>query len=218
MNVNDLIISQVANVDGPAYALRVIAPVAGGLLGTDGSKLPIPITLGANLSLVAGVLSATGGGSGTVTSVALTMPAFLSVAGSPITAAGTLAVTLATQAANKVFAGPTSGGAVAPDFRLLVAGDIPDLSGVYQPLSAKLTAFAALANAAGWLHNDGSGVLAYSTPTKSDVGLGNVANVAQVTAVSGSAPIVSSGGTTPAISIPQSNGTVDGYLDRKSVV
>lgn len=34
-----------------------------------------------------------------------------------------------------------------------------------------------------------------------------------VTSVSGTSPIVSSGGTTPAISIPQANGTTDGYLD-----
>ena len=33
-----------------------------------------------------------------------------------------------------------------------------------------------------------------------------------VTAVTGTAPIVSSGGTTPAISIPQANSTTDGYL------
>jgi hypothetical protein len=39
------------------------------------------------------------------------------------------------------------------------------------------------------------------THTPSEVGLGNVANAAQVTAVTGTAPIVSSGGTTPAISI-----------------
>src|SRR6266404_8328305 len=35
-----------------------------------------------------------GGGSGTVTSVAMTAPSFLSVAGSPITTSGTLALTL----------------------------------------------------------------------------------------------------------------------------
>lgn len=35
-----------------------------------------------------------GGGSGTVTSVALTVPTFLSIAGSPITSSGTLAITL----------------------------------------------------------------------------------------------------------------------------
>ena len=54
------------------------------------------------------------GGSGSVTSVAMTVPSMLSVAGSPITTAGTLAVTLATQAANLIFGGPSAGGAAAP--------------------------------------------------------------------------------------------------------
>lgn len=86
-----------------------------------------------------------GGGTGTVTSVAATVPSILAVAGSPITTSGTLAFTLATQAANLAFAGPTSGGAATPTFRALVAADIPDLSGTYQPLDADLTAIAALA-------------------------------------------------------------------------
>ena len=63
------------------------------------------------------------GGTGTVTSVALTVPSILSVAGSPITTAGTLAVTLATQAANLIFAGPSSGGAATPTFRALALAD-----------------------------------------------------------------------------------------------
>lgn len=65
---------------------------------------------------------------GTVTSVALTMPSIFSVAGSPITSSGTLAVTLATETANTVFAGPTTGGAAIPTFRALVAADIPLIS------------------------------------------------------------------------------------------
>lgn len=68
------------------------------------------------------------GGSGTVTSVAMTVPSILSVSGSPITSAGTLAVTLANEAANIVLAGPTGGGAATPTFRSLVAADIPALS------------------------------------------------------------------------------------------
>lgn len=64
---------------------------------------------------------------GTVTSVGLTVPSFLSVSGSPITSSGTLAVSLANQPANTVHAGPTSGGAAAPTFRALVAADIPNL-------------------------------------------------------------------------------------------
>lgn len=56
-------------------------------------------------------------GTGTVTSVGLTMPAIFSVAGSPVTTSGTLAVTLGTQAAGTVFAGPTTGVAATPTFR-----------------------------------------------------------------------------------------------------
>lgn len=70
-----------------------------------------------------------------VTSVALSLPSFITVSGSPVTTTGTLTGALATQAANTVFAGPTSGGAVAPTFRALVAGDIPSLSGTYLPLA-----------------------------------------------------------------------------------
>jgi hypothetical protein len=68
-----------------------------------------------------------GGGSGSVTSAAMSVPAFLSVAGSPITTSGTFNVTLATQTANMVFVGPTSGGAATPTFRALVSDDIPSL-------------------------------------------------------------------------------------------
>lgn len=66
------------------------------------------------------------GGSGTVTSVGLSLPvAIFTVSGSPVTGSGTLSATLANQSANTVFAGPTSGGAAAPTFRALVAADIP---------------------------------------------------------------------------------------------
>lgn len=68
------------------------------------------------------------GGGGTVTSVALTAPAFLTVAGSPITGGGTLALTLASQTANTVFAAP-SGSAGAPTFRAMVFADISSLIG-----------------------------------------------------------------------------------------
>lgn len=129
------------------------------------------------------------------------------------------------QLARRVFAGPTSGGAAAPAFRLLAAADIPDLSEVYQSFSAELfeisqiednnvlifrvadgdwvgltigdgldvtdgvlsadggggssawgditgkpapvTALGALANASGFLKNNGSGTLTWDSPTGS---------------------------------------------------
>lgn len=72
---------------------------------------------------VAAVTSGTG--SGTVTSVAASVPAEFSIAGSPVTTIGTLAITKANQAANLVWAGPASGAAAQPAFRALVAADIP---------------------------------------------------------------------------------------------
>ncbi len=69
-----------------------------------------------------------GGGSGTVTSVDLTAPNIFNVAGVPITTSGTIALTLANQTANRVFAGPATGVPAAPTFRALVAADIPALS------------------------------------------------------------------------------------------
>lgn len=67
-------------------------------------------------------------GTGTVTSVAQTMPSVFTVSGSPVTTSGTLAVTFATgQTANQVLASPNgSTGAVA--LRALVGADIPQIN------------------------------------------------------------------------------------------
>ncbi len=65
-----------------------------------------------------------GGGAGTVTSVGLSLPAELTVAGSPVTVSGTLAATWASQSANQVFASP-NGAAGTPAFRALVPSDLP---------------------------------------------------------------------------------------------
>jgi hypothetical protein len=84
------------------------------------------------------VCSGVGTGNGTVTSVGLSAPAMFTVAGTPVTGTGTLALTLAAQTANTVFAGPTGGGAAAPTFRALVNADFP-LTGVAAGTYAKVT-------------------------------------------------------------------------------
>lgn len=66
--------------------------------------------------------------SGTVTSVDLSAPNIFTVSNNPVTSSGTLTLTLATQTANYVWAGPTTGSPAAPSFRALVAGDIPSLT------------------------------------------------------------------------------------------
>lgn len=70
------------------------------------------------------VATTIGAGVGTVTSVAMTVPTWLSVAGSPITTSGTLAVTAAGgQTANSFLAAP-SGSAGAASMRAIVALDL----------------------------------------------------------------------------------------------
>src|SRR6185369_11227735 len=100
-------------VDSNSGLLVSAAQRANMILGFDALGNPIMLT------------PSSGGGVGGVSSVGLAMPAEFTVAGSPVTSAGTLTVTKAAQAANLVFAGPSSGGTAAPTFRALVAADIP---------------------------------------------------------------------------------------------
>ncbi|KIP14094.1 hypothetical protein KY49_1548 [Burkholderia sp. MSHR3999] len=73
--------------------------------------------------------SATGGGTGTVTSVGLAMPSQFAVSNSPVTGSGTLTAVWNSQSAAQVLAGPASGAAAAPTFRALVGSDIPPFTG-----------------------------------------------------------------------------------------
>ena len=82
---------------------------------------------------VNGQLQGAGSGSGTVTSVGLTLPPFMNVSGTnPITTSGTFVFGLANVSAGAVFAGPASGADAEPAFRLLATTDFasPDASGV----------------------------------------------------------------------------------------
>lgn len=129
-------------LDSVTYAQLQPVSFSNRLLGrgsTAGTLDVEEISIGTGLSMSGTTLNNTG-----VTSVGLSAPSFLTVSGSPVTTSGTLTLALATQTANTVFAGPTTGIAAAPTFRALVAGDIPDLSSIYQPLDADLTAIAAL--------------------------------------------------------------------------
>lgn len=97
-----------------------IEAASGAIAYTSGTLWVKSLGTVTNLDTAAGAI-------GTVTSVAMTVPNFLSVAGSPITTAGTLAVTLATQVSNRVFAGPATGADATPTFRALEGDDIPSL-------------------------------------------------------------------------------------------
>lgn len=172
-----------------------------------------PVTIGTGLSFSGGTLTNTD--IGTVTSVALTAPAIFSVSGSPITSSGTLAISLATETANSVFSGPTTGSAATPTFRALVAADIPSLSSVYltpaaaaaayQPLNGNLTALAASSGTNDIFYRSGVNTwstvaigagISFSGGTLSSTSAGTVTSVALalpgIFNVSGS-PVIASG-------------------------
>lgn len=123
------------------------------------------------------VSSSSGGGSGTVTSVgfadASTVPIFV-ITGSPVVTSGTLTQTLSVQAANTVFAGPTSGPASQPAFRSLVAADIPSLAYANQQLS-NLSATAVntdIIPGSNNIRSLGSSSLSWATLFVNTIGLG----------------------------------------------
>jgi hypothetical protein len=103
--------------------------------------------------LVAADLPGGGSGTGTVTSVAISAPSYLTVSGSPITGAGTISLTsstipttyggtgVTTAVANTIFAGPSSGSPLAPSFRILATTDLPQI-----PLSTGVTGTLPIAN------------------------------------------------------------------------
>lgn len=96
----------------------------------DGTTLPVAsafvqTTWSAGTAVAFRTAIGAGTGTGSVVSVAMTVPSFLSVSGSPITDSGTFVVTLAAQSANFVFAGPSSGASASPSFRTMVSNDLP---------------------------------------------------------------------------------------------
>ena len=106
-----------------------------------------------------------GGGSGTVTSVGLSLPGIFSVSGSPVTSIGTLTGALATQSANTIWAGPASGTAASPSFRALAGADLPaPTSSTFGGVQSKA------AVTSNWLRSLGTdGVLTASQPAFSDI-------------------------------------------------
>lgn len=115
-------------------------------------------------------LSLGGGGTGSggsVYSVGLSLPSFMTVSGSPVTTSGILTGTLAAQAANTLLAGPSSGNAAAPAFRTLLAADLPgptgDVTGTYRATVVSGVNGAAVPAAAPCVGTNSSGQLVSAT-------------------------------------------------------
>ncbi len=118
----------ISNETTGAYTVNV--EVTGGTSAvavTQGTAI-IAYSNGTNMVAASG----SGGGAGTVTSVALSMPADFTITGSPVTTSGTLTAVYASQSANLVFASP-NGASGTPAFRSLVAADVPQLTATQMP-------------------------------------------------------------------------------------
>ena len=157
-------------------------------------------------------------GSGTVTSVGMTVPSFLSVSGSPVTTTGTLAVGLSGTPLPVVNGGT---GTATPS---LVAGSNVSVTGTWpnQTISSTASGSVTSVTATSPVQSTGGSTPVISMPaatsttngylTSSDWTTFNNKGSGSVTAVTGTSPIVSSGGVTPAISMASANATTNGYL------
>jgi hypothetical protein len=128
---------------------------------------------------------------GTVTSVAATAGTGISVSGSPITSSGTLTITN-----------------TAPDQTVVLTGGTGiSTSGTYPSFTVTNTAPDQTVAIASGTGISVSGTYPNFTVTNTAPSSGGT-----VTSVSGSAPIASSGGNTPTISITQANTSTNGFL------
>lgn len=103
-------------------------------------------------------------GGGSVTSVAMTGDGVIfasAISGSPISSSGTLNLltSLLTQSANRVLAGPSSGGAATPTFRALVTADLPAGVGTVTSVALALNGSALLSFSVSGSPVTGSGTL-----------------------------------------------------------
>ena len=127
-----------ADASGHGFTLAVAGAAAtlsgGGLSGTSAALAANASAYCTSTGNSTGVgylcqVSTPSSGSGTVTSVAMTVPSFLTVTGSPITSSGTLAVTATSESANLFLASPNGfSGAMTP--RAIATADLTGAVGM----------------------------------------------------------------------------------------
>jgi hypothetical protein len=238
-------ITTAANPQGTVTSVTGTAPVV-----SSGGATPA-ISMAAATASVNGYLTSTdwttfnSKGSGSVTSVAATVPTFLSVTGSPITTSGTLAISysgtalpianggsgeITAQLAMNAFAGAVTSGSYLRGngtnvvMATIQAADVPTLNQNTTGTASNVTGTVAVANGGTGLTTtpangaldigNGTGFTRATLTAGTGISVTNASgsitiaatNSGTVTSVTGTSPVVSSGGATPAISLAASYG------------
>ena len=188
-------------------------PLAIGLGGTGATSFTASRCIHMNAAGTAFESTSGDCGAGTVTSVAMTLPAIFSVSGSPITSSGTLAVTLANQTQG-LFLGSPAGSTGTPSFRQVLGTEVAntpagtiaattaqaainELESEKQNADPDLATIASLTGIDGQVIYRSGGAWTAASLTKSDVGLGNVDNTSDATKNSATATITNKTHTLP---------------------
>ncbi|MDE2343179.1 MAG: hypothetical protein KGL63_07275 [Betaproteobacteria bacterium] len=158
-----------------------------------------------------------GGGSGTVTSVGLSLPSVFTVTGSPVTTSGTLTATFASQTANYFLAAP-NGAAGTPSFRAIVAADVPPVTNLaggvvgdipYQSAAGTTAMLAAnTTTTPEFVTSTGTGSAGQAPTLTSSTGSGNVVLATSPTLVTPALGTPASGVLTNATGLPLTTGVV----------
>lgn len=205
--------------------VTVSTPADGDLLirnQTAGKWVNAPLTAGTGISVtnIAGgitIANTSPSSGGTVTSVGMTVPTGLTVTGSPVTTSGTLAVSYTSGYSIPTTASQTNWDTAYSE-RLQWDGGSTNLVASTGRTSLGGTTvgqnFFTLTNPGAItfprINADNSVSTLSASAFRTAIGAGT--GDGTVTSVSGTAPIASSGGTTPAISISQAGASTDGYL------
>ena len=175
------------------------------LMGFDATGASQSVTVGSGLTYSAGSLTATGGGSGTVTSVAALT---LGTSGTDLTSTVANGTTTPVITLNVPTASASNRGVLSSTdwttFNNKGSGTITSVTATAPVVSTGgttpvISMAAATASVNGYL-------------TSTDWTTFNNKGSGTVTSVTGTSPVVSSGGTTPAISMPAATTSVSGYL------
>lgn len=109
----------VTNATTGGQSIQIVGTSGAGAVVPNGQTVIVNSPDGTKYQLASS--ASTGGG---VTSVGVSVPAYETVSGSPVTGAGTIAITANTQTAHTALMGPTTGTSV-PTYRAIDSTDLP---------------------------------------------------------------------------------------------